>query len=182
MGPDPDAGAANLKKIDHVIVLMMENRSFDHVLGYLKLQGISPEVDGLEPTMGNEDPTGTFHRVRPLGTRKIDESALDPGHGPGDVRQQLAGGMGGFVRNYVKAFERNSKDHPLPPNRKFDQTLVLAYMTGEDVPVYDYLAREFQVSIGGSARSPGQPGRTASIPSQAAQGVRARTGRCRSTI
>ena len=145
MGPDPDAGAANLKKIDHVIVLMMENRSFDHVLGYLKLQGISPEVDGLEPTMGNEDPTGTFHRVRPLGTRKIDERALDPGHGPGDVRQQLAGGMGGFVRNYIKAFERNSKDHPLPPNRKLDQTLVLGYLTGKDVPVYDYLAREFQV-------------------------------------
>jgi phospholipase C len=30
MSPDPDAGAANLRKIDHVIVLMMENRSFDH--------------------------------------------------------------------------------------------------------------------------------------------------------
>ena len=145
MSPDPDAGAANLEKIDHVIVLMQENRSFDHVLGYLKLQGINPDVDGLEPSMGNEDPTGTFHRVRPLGTRKIDEKALDPGHGPGDVRQQLAGDMGGFVRNYVRAFERNSKDHPLPPNRTFDQTLVLAYLTGADVPVYDYLAREFQV-------------------------------------
>ena len=93
---------------------MMENRSFDHVLGYLKLQGISPEVDGLEPTMGNEDPTGTFHRVRPLGTRKIDESALDPGHGPGDVRQQLAGGMGG-VRNYVKAFEQELERPPAAP-------------------------------------------------------------------
>jgi phospholipase C len=37
MSPDADAGAANLGKIDHVIVLMMENRSFDHVFGYLKL-------------------------------------------------------------------------------------------------------------------------------------------------
>ena len=145
MSPDPDAGAANLEKIDHVIVLMLENRSFDHVFGYLKLRGINAEVDGLEPSMGNEDPTGTFHRVRPLGARKIDEKALDPGHGPGDVRQQLAGDMGGFIRNYVRAFERNSKDHPLPPNRTFDQTLVLAYLTGADVPVYDYLAREFQV-------------------------------------
>jgi hypothetical protein len=28
----------NLGKIDHVVVLMMENRSFDHMLGYLRLQ------------------------------------------------------------------------------------------------------------------------------------------------
>ncbi len=50
--------AQNLSKIDHVIVLMMENRSFDHVLGYLKLDGVRPDVDGLEASMGNEDPSG----------------------------------------------------------------------------------------------------------------------------
>ena len=27
----------NLQKIDHIVVLMMENRSFDHMLGFLKL-------------------------------------------------------------------------------------------------------------------------------------------------
>lgn len=146
MSPDADAAArANLDKIDHVVVLMMENRSFDHVLGYLKLKGIVPEVDGLEPTMGNDDAKGTFRRVRPLGRRKIDQKALDPGHGAADVREQIAGGMGGFLRNYVKAFERSVEEHPVPPGFKFDPTLVLAYLTGEDVPVYDYLARQFQV-------------------------------------
>jgi Phosphoesterase family len=82
MSPDPDAGAANLRKIDHVIVLMMENRSFDHVLGYLKLQGINPEVDGLEPAMGNADPAGTFHRVslwgRGRSTRRPSTRATGP--------------------------------------------------------------------------------------------------------
>ena len=35
---DP-AGAANLEKIEHVVVVMLENRSFDHMLGYLSLTG-----------------------------------------------------------------------------------------------------------------------------------------------
>src|SRR5215213_3313935 len=74
-----DAARRNLSKIDHVIVLMMENRSFDHVLGYLKLEGVCPDVDGLEAGMGNEDAAGKFHRVRALGPRKIDLKALDPG-------------------------------------------------------------------------------------------------------
>jgi hypothetical protein len=32
-----DAAADNLDKIDNIIIPMMENRSFDHMLGYLKL-------------------------------------------------------------------------------------------------------------------------------------------------
>ncbi|HWM13111.1 MAG TPA: alkaline phosphatase family protein [Gaiellaceae bacterium] len=148
MSPDVSEEAArkNLAKIDHVIVLMMENRSFDHVLGYLKLDGVRPQVDGLEADMGNEDAAGTFHKVRPLGRRKIDLKALDPGHGPADVREQIAGGtMAGFLKNYVKAFERNSEDNPPPAGFRFDPTLVLAYLRADDVPVYDYLARSFQV-------------------------------------
>ena len=140
-----DAARKNLSKIDHVIVLMMENRSFDHVLGYLKLQGIRPDVDGLHASLGNEDAAGAFHKVRPLGRRKIDVKVLDPGHGPGDVREQIAGGMAGFLKNYAKAVERRTEENPLPPGRTFDPTLVLSYLRADDVPVYDYLARSFQV-------------------------------------
>jgi phospholipase C len=148
MSPDVSEETArkNLAKIDHVIVLMMENRSFDHVLGYLKLDGVRPQVDGLEADMGNEDAAGKFHKVRPLGRRKIDIKALDPGHGPADVREQIAGGaMSGFLTNYVKAFERSSEDNPPPEGFKFDPTLVLSYLRADDIPVYDYLARSFQV-------------------------------------
>jgi len=34
-----EAYVASLEKVDHVVVLMMENRSFDHMLGYLSLTG-----------------------------------------------------------------------------------------------------------------------------------------------
>ena len=33
-----DAASDNLNKIEHIVVLMMENRSFDHMLGYLNLE------------------------------------------------------------------------------------------------------------------------------------------------
>ena len=34
-----------LDKLKHIVVLMMENRSFDHMLGSLKSDG--PRIDGL---------------------------------------------------------------------------------------------------------------------------------------
>jgi phospholipase C len=40
------ADAVNLEKIDHVVVLMLENRSFDHMLGYPSLTGASPRSHG----------------------------------------------------------------------------------------------------------------------------------------
>ena len=36
-----------LSNIDHIVVLMMENRSFDHMLGYLSKDGGRDDVDGL---------------------------------------------------------------------------------------------------------------------------------------
>ena len=35
-----DDGLDRLQKIDHIVVLMMENRSFDQMLGYLALDGL----------------------------------------------------------------------------------------------------------------------------------------------
>src|SRR5687767_16021562 len=63
MGPATPEGArdaeqearavAQLDRIRHVVVLMLENRSFDHMLGYLKLEGGRAEVDGLTAEMSN---------------------------------------------------------------------------------------------------------------------------------
>ena len=48
-----DASVRALDRIDHIVVLMMENRSYDHMLGYLTLSGRRPELDGLKPGMAN---------------------------------------------------------------------------------------------------------------------------------
>jgi phospholipase C len=44
-----DPCVANLQKIDHIVVLFPENRSFDHMLGYLPLTGGRADIDGLRP-------------------------------------------------------------------------------------------------------------------------------------
>jgi phospholipase C len=49
-----EPGRANLEKVDHIVVLMMENRSFDHMLGYLSLEGGRGDVDGLREDLANE--------------------------------------------------------------------------------------------------------------------------------
>lgn len=47
VGQPPDIG--KLAKINLIVVLMQENRSFDQVLGYLSRDKINPKVDGLLP-------------------------------------------------------------------------------------------------------------------------------------
>ena len=46
----PDPTVKNLGRVDHIVVLMLENRSFDHLLGYLKLEAGLP-VEGLAASM-----------------------------------------------------------------------------------------------------------------------------------
>src|SRR2546426_3707174 len=44
--------------LEHVILVMMENRSFDHFLGWL------PDADGRQAGLTYFDPTGTGHQTR----------------------------------------------------------------------------------------------------------------------
>src|SRR5260370_28623241 len=55
------AGLDNLK---HIVVLMMENRSFDHMLGSLK--AIDSRIDGVTDQMSNPDTTGAAVKPQPL--------------------------------------------------------------------------------------------------------------------
>ncbi|HEV2713289.1 MAG TPA: alkaline phosphatase family protein [Gaiellaceae bacterium] len=129
--PALDSSVDNLSRIDHVVVLMLENRSFDHMLGYLRLEAGLP-LDGLEATMANSH-AGKRYRVHHLASTKLTKDQ-DPGHGGADVRQQLADGNGGFVASYAK-------HNPRDPN----PGTVMGYYNGTDLPVYDHLAREYAV-------------------------------------
>jgi phospholipase C len=42
-----------LPQIDHLIVLMLENRAFDHLIGSLTLEEGRTDVDRLTPGMAN---------------------------------------------------------------------------------------------------------------------------------
>ena len=60
-----------LDALKHIVVLMMENRSFDHLLGSLK--AVNAQIDGIDPAFSNPDTQG--NKVSPQPTRRVPESA-----------------------------------------------------------------------------------------------------------
>ena len=77
-----DVSSDNLSKFDHIVVLMLENRSFDHKLGYLSLEGGRNGIDGLMAGMSNPDnnnvPMPIFHLDRTGFTKEEDRCQNPP--------------------------------------------------------------------------------------------------------
>jgi phospholipase C len=109
------AGLDNLK---HIVVLMMENRSFDHMLGWLQSPGY--QIDGLDGTQFNRDSTGEIARVTNDAEYSGDYDP-DVAHDFLDVNQQIFGtktpaadatpNMAGFVANYGEVSQSIKKSH-----------------------------------------------------------------------
>ena len=149
---DIDEGLANLRsKIDHIVVLMLENRSFDHMLGYLSLD--PPEgrgrtdIDGLRPDMSNTwhkdaaSGDGKAYKVHPAQGTTL-KKIQDPSHSWGPVHEQLSDGNAHFVDSYMKT--RPPEWRTETPRVVFANN-VMAYHTPEQLPVYDFLAENFCV-------------------------------------
>jgi phospholipase C len=137
--------AVNLEKVDHVVILMLENRSFDHMLGYLSLAGRRPDIDGLRPGLANEY-QGRAYPVHHLGTTAVQ---MDPDHSASAIDRQVAGGnMSGFVASAAATLAARGIEDG-------DPGCVMGYYDGADVPVYDHLAEEFAVCDRWFASVPG---------------------------
>ena len=133
---DPDiSGGASGRRIEHIVVLMMENRSFDHILGYLSLEKGRGDVDGLSGPLQNTNPVPSSQT--PQGVFELDfgNILVDPDHSHGGTLEQIANGeMSGFVASYLK------KD-PAPSTHD----RVMGYYNDAFLNIYDYLAREYKV-------------------------------------
>lgn len=142
-----DFSPGSLSNIDHIVILTMENRSFDQMLGYLSLP---PEKGG----MGRTDVDGLKgNEVNYLGTTPCPSFPFptedtiffpDPPHGFDPVHKAINGGkMDGFVASYAEAHG------PGVAKR------VMGYHTPANVPVYDALARDFAICHRWFAPHPG---------------------------
>jgi phospholipase C len=127
--------ALNLHKVDHIVVLMLENRSFDHMLGYVSLEGGRDEVDGLRAELAN-DYDGRRYPIHLLDATAITD---DPDHSADAVDLQLSGGkMDGFVASYANTLS----DGGITGG---DVSRVMGYYNAAHVPVYDHIASEFAI-------------------------------------
>ena len=145
--PD-DPAAARLNQIEHIVVVMLENRSFDHMLGYLSLPSAlggreRRDVDGLRgPDENFNEHAGQRYPIHHLDRTEFRGEAEDPDHSGASVDEQLSRGGQGFVDNFARiSAERAAKlNVPVP-----DPGLVMGYYDSDDLPVYDHLASEYCV-------------------------------------
>jgi phospholipase C len=85
--PDPVTSG-----IDHIIVVMMENRSFDHYLGWL------PGADGMQAGLSYTDAAGKSHATYPLAPEFQGCAYQDPDHShEGALTQYNGGACDGFL-------------------------------------------------------------------------------------
>ncbi|MBT8496551.1 MAG: alkaline phosphatase family protein, partial [Deltaproteobacteria bacterium] len=91
-----------LASIDHIVVLMMENRSFDHYLGSLQLVEGRSDIAGLDGSESNPDLDGN-----PVGVHVLDDfTPEDPPHKWDEChRQWNQGANDGFVREHAGAHQ-----------------------------------------------------------------------------
>src|ERR1700742_3192471 len=85
--PSPEASG-----IDHVVVVMMENRSFDHFLGWV------PGADGVQTGGRQVDAVGDAHESWDLAPNYQNCQFADPDHSYEGGRRQVNGdAMDGFL-------------------------------------------------------------------------------------
>jgi phospholipase C len=135
-------------RIKHVFVLMLENRSFDHMLGFSGITGTDAatgqptSIDGLNGAESNSY-NGVIY---PVLRGAPDRAPYDPPHGLPDVLQQLCGEGAVYVSGQPYPPINNSgfvsiyaKSHPELPDG------AMRCFTPDQVPVLTALAQEFAV-------------------------------------
>ncbi len=132
--------SAGLDNLKHIVVLMMENRSFDHMLGSLK--AVNPAIDGIVAGLSNPDTTGALVAPRPLAAFQ-GQLDPDPNHHFPAVDLQIFGGdtsaarqpnMQGFVKSYF------NQQEDVAHSQK-----IMYYFAQNQLPVLTTLATEFAV-------------------------------------
>ena len=152
------------KKIKYVIVLMLENRSFDHMLGFLKKQ--NKDIDGCLPDerfcsnsyMPNDPSSGTV---------TVDDSAVyvqvSPHHSIDWTSEQIYGipkgtvptnedtpTMDGFIYSYADEFEGKTT-----PSALAQGAAVMKCFSPDHIPIMTNLSMEYGVFDGWYASVPG---------------------------
>jgi phospholipase C len=122
------ANGDGLALVNSVVVLMLENRSFDHMLGYLYPGNVSPSgqpFDGLTGTESNPGSRGqqpvTVFGIEPTTPNAYYMPGADPGEGYMATNDQLYGSIDapasgltapceGFVTDYAYTLGWQSKE------------------------------------------------------------------------
>jgi phospholipase C len=157
------SAAAGLAGINHIVVLMLENRSFDHMLGYLYSGSgnVSPSGQPFEGLTGNEsNPDGTGNQVSvypitPSTPNAYFMPGADPGEGYTATNSQLWGAatapasgtpatMQGFVTDFASTIGWETTKHwSIVPGTTANW--IMGCFTPQALPVLSALAAGYAV-------------------------------------
>jgi phospholipase C len=147
-----------MSSIEHIFVLVLENHSFDHILGYSNISGTDAvtktptKIDSLVDKSCSNTYQGITYPTSPDAENKM---SVDPPHEFIDVFKQIAGedavydkktqynvpkDMSGFVYEYVNTPSRG-EGHPIGNYGD----IMRCYDTQRQLPVTYSLATEFVV-------------------------------------
>lgn len=136
---------AELDPIKTIIILMMENRSFDHLLGYLSLAGRT-DLDGQSPDPAwlarftNFDGGIGYPPYHTTDPHQMPDD-FDPPHERNNIAAQID-------PRQDDSFPLNGFVSSIPPSVSPDphlRKLVMGYFAAAEVPMTDFLARNFTV-------------------------------------
>ncbi|HEX4182717.1 MAG TPA: alkaline phosphatase family protein [Caulobacteraceae bacterium] len=164
--------ANQLGKIDHIVHLMLENRSFDHFLGFLYADAgnkspTGQDFDGLTGEESNPDDTGRQVQVYKIQASDPDPYLMpgaDPGEGFQNTSFQLystddpAPGAvpdnAGFVVNFKSAIASDIAKHYSDTLPGTQPSQVMGMYTPELLPILSGLAKGFAVCDAWFASAP----------------------------
>ena len=152
-----------LSAVDHLVVLMLENRSLDHLLGWLyadsgNVSAAGHRFEGLtgkETCPGSDGRPVAAYRLAPDTADVYFMPGADPGEGYAATNDQLWGsaaapatgsvpGMQGFVTDYAQAIKDNkSKGWYVVPGTA--ESMIMGCHTPATLPVLSALATGFAV-------------------------------------
>ena len=121
----------DLSKIQHVVLLMQENRSYDSYFGQLHNEG--QPASAAEPTTGNPDPVNTGQTIVPFHTTQ-ECTVADLNHSWNGTHQEWDNGkMDGFTA---------ANEDPNDPNG----SRAMGYFDKQTLPFYYGLANTFSIA------------------------------------
>src|SRR5580658_6140082 len=121
-----------LSSVQHIVHLMLENRSFDHMLGFLYTDSGNQSAsgapfEGLTGQESNLDARGkpvSIFKINPTDTGAYFMPGADPGEGYANTNSQLFGSgkapvppvpaNGGFVTNFAAAITFDQQNNRTP--------------------------------------------------------------------
>ncbi len=132
---DPQVASDANDPIKHVILLLLENRSFDQMLGCFK--AIYPDLEGIDknaPPRVNADETGK--KFQQLET-KSQQMPVDPRHETVHVLKQIENGNSGFVLDFAQYYGSTATDD--------DRQLIMNYYPQMYLHALHRMARDFTI-------------------------------------